>query len=157
MQVADYLEADISRAAEAFCAVLVRGNRGAPPAWRLLKAESAHIRDAVLACHPGLASRQGISVLLPALPKCLGLHVVRSRMHMPDALWDLTAPSMRIDISNTTVCRELPPLLPGLTDVRSIAICTKNNGCAWLGWPRSHCARCARGHGDPDNGFPIHS
>ena len=114
MQVADFLVADTGPAARALCATLVRKHADAPHAWRLLKEESAHIRDTVLSHHPLLNTFAPFASILPQLPKCLGLRAVRSCVRSRAAL--------DIDASSASVAKELPALLPALTDLRSIVV-----------------------------------
>jgi hypothetical protein len=131
VQVADYLKADIQPAAEVFCSALRRGDRDAPTAWRLLKAEPDHIRDAVLAHHAVLCNPLPLATILPQLPKCLGARAVRSRFRPLGAASGTgtaypapgsEALQLAVDVSNATVVKELPALLPALTHLRGVTI-----------------------------------
>ena len=132
MQVADFLEADVAPAARAFCAALTCRNRAAPPTWALLKAESPHIRDAVLQHHPVLAARQqSLDDQLAALPKCLGLRAVCAKRT------GTNSDALLLNNGCRTVNLALPALLPALTELREVRMCPDFRGRASVvgaGW-----------------------
>ena len=122
MQVADFLQADMSAVSACICEAFKRGEPASPPTWKRLKAESAHLRDAILRYHPLLASIDGqgiepLAVALAELPRALGLRAVRSRCTpSPDR------PALAINIRSPIVTKELPALLPALTELRRVSI-----------------------------------
>ena len=124
LQVADFLEAPTKPAAAQFCAALRRRKRAAPPAWALLKVESAHIRDIVTGHHPALSSTPTLAKALPQLPKCMGLRALRFYMqaqqkaHASDRFcvgWQL-----ELDLECKEVVTDVPALLPALTELTSL-------------------------------------
>lgn len=113
---------------QAICCSLRRGSSEAPPTWAALKQETAHLRAAVVACHPLIASsHMPLAQLLPQLPKCIGLHAVRSRVKHSGNDILLQPPELYVDLASRAVVLELPALLPALTHVRSLV----------LGWGQS--------------------
>ena len=108
----DYLRAeDVSRAAYQFCTSLMRRNRAAAPALRLLQAEEPHIRDNVLAHHPVLTATGPLGAKLAALPRTLGLHGVRSCLRYDSPV--LQPPLLLLDITARPPSRSCPRSCPG--------------------------------------------
>ena len=112
----------MSHAAGAICANLQRGNEAAVPTWAALKQHTAHLRSAIVACHPLIASDAPLDSILPKLPKCVGLHAVRSRLHRGQEDNGMPCPVLELSTMSRTVVTELPALLPALTEARSISM-----------------------------------
>jgi hypothetical protein len=79
LQVADFLEADISVAALQLCSMLDEGHRSFECTWALLQRENAHVREMVLTHHTQICScvLEGVSSVLGTLPLRMRAHALR--------------------------------------------------------------------------------